>query len=80
MEAHRNLEAVNYKVDYILTHTCSNEINKELNYFKPDYVSNFLSVIQKKVQYKHWYFGHFHKDKSMDDKHTCLYKQIKKLT
>lgn len=43
------------------------------NYFQ----TNYYAVIVK--LYKHWYFGHFHIDEDIDDKHTVLYNSIIKI-
>ena len=82
-----NLEKNLNKVDYILTHTIGDEFLKKnmSQYFKyyPQYsgaINRFLDYIDETVDYKHWYFGHFHKDIKLDNKHTLLYNNIIKLT
>lgn len=80
-----NLEQHNNKVDYIITHTCStdtlNVIGKLYEFMpKPkDNLNDYLSEIEKKVKYKHWYFGHFHEDIKIDDRHTLIYEKIVKI-
>ena len=32
--------------------------------------------IDKVVEYKHWFFGHYHFDREISDKKTCLYQSI----
>ena len=32
--------------------------------------------IDKIVEYKHWYFGHYHFDRRISDKKRCLYDDI----
>ena len=44
--------------------------------FQHDFITNFLFTIDKDLKFKHWYFGHYHIDKEIDDKHTCLYNKI----
>lgn len=79
--ANKNLEKANFKVDYILTHTAPtsivNQIIPEIK--SPDKLTNYLENIKENVNYKHWYFGHFHIDKDIDDKHTVVYDNIVKL-
>lgn len=63
--AKSNLEKVNYKVDYVFTHTgpssIINDFIKEEDLEKlNDPVSSFLDKIYKKLDFKHWYFGHCH--------------------
>jgi predicted phosphodiesterase len=77
-----NLEKNNCKVDYILSHTCSSNTLKDISKifeFQPkpeDVVNKYLQEIEDKVKYKHWYFGHFHEDIEIDEKHTLAYNKI----
>ena len=65
------------KVDYILTHTCTSDIVPKLvNNVASDPTNQILDVLNEKINYKHWYFGHWHIDKNIDKKHTCLYNKI----
>ena len=80
-EGRRNLEKVNYKVDYIITHCCSSGIQSVLDQgpgriYEDDILTDYLQELEDKLEYKHWYFGHYHNDMSIDDKHTLLYYAI----
>lgn len=79
-EGIRNLESMEYKVDYIITHCASNEMQRILKksryLYGEDDLTDYLQMIEEKVQYKHWYFGHYHDDIGVDEKHTLLYTQI----
>lgn len=84
-EAFSNLERYNYKVDYIITHSC----DEAALYYPPlstcgsklyAYKDNqMLSNFEDRVTYKHWYFGHYHLDGKLNDKKTVLYQEIIKL-
>lgn len=80
-----NLEKHNNKVDYILTHTCSSSVLKDITKiygFQPkpeDGVNEYLEIIEGKVDFKHWYFGHFHEDIEIDAKHTLVFEKIIKI-
>jgi predicted phosphodiesterase len=71
----------NNKVDYILTHTCSNITFKKLNYkidlnYKikgEEVLRKYLDWIEENVEFKEWHFGHFHDDLIIDDKHFLHY-------
>lgn len=68
------LEEVNWKVDYVLTHTApSGVIGKIAPYIGKDILNDYLEVIDEQLTYKHWYFGHYHVEKDLDDKHTLFY-------
>ena len=64
-----NIEKCNYEVDYVLTHTCPEYIQNELirlnqiyNLKFNDPTCKYLEVIREKLNFKQWYFGHFHLD------------------
>ncbi len=80
-----NLKKYNNKVDYIITHSCG---QRALMYPKlriyagvkiacPE--SHLLSNFEDTVEFKHWYFGHFHIDAQLSDKYTVLMHKIVKL-
>lgn len=76
-----NLKKVGYKVDYILTHSPSGNINRFLNIdsnaFGP--VFDYFDTLSEKVEYKKWYFGFYHKDKFISRKAQAVYTDIYKL-
>lgn len=84
-EAIRNLNKVNNKVDYIITHCIGSNWYKrlecELGIYRMeiDAMSDWLAEIQERVKYKKWYFGHYHKDIELDEKHIMLYFNIKEI-
>ncbi|MBN3418589.1 metallophosphoesterase family protein [Clostridium botulinum] len=77
-----NLEKHNNEVDYILTHTCFNSVLKDITEifgFQPkpeENLNKYLEIIEEKVDFKHWYFGHFHEDIEIDEKHTMIFEKI----
>ena len=80
MEAEKNLNINNWQVDYILTHTCPKFLVN--NMFKVEYIkdptSEFLEDIYTDIEFKKWYFGHWHIDKEYG-KFYSLYNNIIKL-
>lgn len=73
-----NLKKNNYEVDYIITHTCSINGLLMVNGLPIiDQLVKYFNFINKQVSFKHWYFGHFHKDiTSQKLKMTCIYNNI----
>lgn len=77
-----NLTAVDFKTDYILTHTAPLDTlhflatpfghghNPELT------LNSFLEWVRENVSYKHWYFGHFHVEKTLWRNQMALYDGI----
>lgn len=80
-EAIANLEKHNWSVNLIVTHCAADSIQKQLAYwYEKDKLTNFLQVVVKeRVDYKHWYFGHYHDDIDIDDKHHCIYQEVKEV-
>lgn len=81
-EAIANLAAHGNSVDYIITHSCG---ERALMYpplrthsFQPGrYPENqMLAYFEDIVNFRHWYFGHFHMDARLSDKFTVLYRDI----
>ena len=74
-----NLEKVHFKVDYVITHcTDSKTVSKAFG-FRKDICTEQLKFIDQQVDYKHWFFGHYHFDKVISPKKTCLYQNIVEL-
>ncbi len=83
-EGMRNLEKVNYKVDYVISHCCSTRIQDILDpapykLFAPDVLTEYFEQLEEKLEFTDWYFGHYHMDQRIDDKHILLYKTVVKL-
>lgn len=78
-EAIRSLKESHNTVDYILTHTAPREMIQRLGFY-PDprdmELTGFLEWIMYQVTYKQWFFGHFHEDKTLDEKHHALYYDV----
>lgn len=81
--AMKNLEDNDMSVDYIITHCCSkSRLKKTLSCtVKYDELNDWFTSLEKNkaLKYKHWYYGHYHIDKKVDKKHTCLYNEIVKI-
>lgn len=80
-EAIQNLEANDWKVDLVVTHCTSDALQYQMAYwYEHDKLTNFLfSIVQRQLEYKMWCFGHYHKDMRLDDKHYCLYQDVKQI-
>lgn len=79
-EALDNLEKHRWQVDYVITHTTSLNKMESLGYRKENNPLNrFFDMLETDLCYRHWYFGHFHRDKDMDEKHTLLHNRIQRI-
>ena len=86
-EARANLDAVDWSVDYVITHECPRSRRPYAMYdwyreeFDPaDELSVFLDEVDQRIDHqrlKRWYSGHYHSDRTLgDDQHVLLYRQI----
>lgn len=78
-----NLEKHNMEVDYVLTHCCGSSLIPILLPFggDTDTLTNYFDHLEFNfgLKFKHWYFGHYHRDRQIDGKYTCLYNLVEKL-
>lgn len=73
-----NLERVNYKVDYIISHCCPTSIQAVIGAgrFKKDYLTDYFQKIMEKCEFKRWFFGHYHDYRNVNSTFTLLYNDI----
>ncbi len=72
-----NLKAHENKVDYILTHKYSPKEQRPKGEYTPLSLYGLMDYIDENVDFTHWYAGHWHIDKAVDEKHTYVYSLIK---
>lgn len=72
-----NLDKINREVDFIITHCAPDSIIYLIaDWYKKDKLTNFLEIVKQTTKYKKWFFGHYHIDRIIEDKHYCLYDSI----
>ncbi len=82
MQGLENLKSYQNKVDYIITHTAPysivTEYSEQLGRRNTSRYSlvDYFDEIKKTVQFKRWYFGHFHKDIKLNDQFTIIYNKV----
>ena len=77
-EGIQNLEKVDWKVDYVLTHCASASTTTMISpgLVEQDVLTRYLQDIKDKLTYRNWFFGHHHMDKVFFAGEYCLYEQI----
>lgn len=86
-ESRGNLEQAGYEVDYVITHCASNRMQELVKRYDPrderdktfyghDVLTDYFEELEEKLSFRKWYFGHYHYDRELDEKHTLLYEQI----
>ena len=72
------LEDEKYKVDFIFSHECPvSDKTMIVGDGSPDALSSYLEEVKKKVDYKKWFFGHYHENMMIPGgKDILLYEQF----
>lgn len=80
------LKHIHSHIDYVLTHTVPLKYvptERLLNAFDQKKVDQsteiFLDKLESNLDYTHWYAGHFHCDKKVNDKFDILYHSIERV-
>ena len=78
-QAWKNLQDHGWRGDYILTHAAPEET---MCIFHPvhreeERLNLFLEWIREKVDYRHWWFGHLHRDEDLWRHQTALYMDVR---
>ena len=73
-----NLNKVNYKVDYVITHCAPLSILKQLRCirFEDNSLTRLFDSVLERLSFKRWYCGHYHQDVDVNKKFTMLYNRI----
>ncbi len=83
MEGIDNLTRYGMNVDYVITHCCGKSLFPLLFGYNldSDTLTSYFDHLEfdYKLQFKHWYFGHYHKDRTIDNRYTCLYRAIERI-
>lgn len=69
----RNLERYGNRVDYVLSHKYKDHSAEEIT---PLTLEALTMHIDQKIDFDHWYCGHWHKDFSIDDRHSGVFTQL----
>lgn len=72
-----NLDAVDWEVDYVITHCAPKSVQKLISeWYENDPVVSFLERVCSDLKFKRWYFGHYHIDKKIDDQFIVLFNKV----
>ncbi|MFD1888564.1 metallophosphoesterase family protein [Paenibacillus wenxiniae] len=77
----QQLEKYNWDVDVVITHTCSREslawITQHYNTnVEPDVMHDYFQTIQDQLNYRQWWFGHFHQDVELPNRQRLIYYDL----
>lgn len=63
-------------VDAVVTHDVPADTRISMGFYGEDPVSAFLYELKERIQYRHWYAGHYHEDVTLPDGTRMLYNDI----
>lgn len=77
-EGRANLAAHDNQVDFIVTHCCatSTQMLIDVQKLKPDIETDYLGEIKQTIQFKKWFFGHYHDNRNVSKKEILIYEQF----
>lgn len=85
--AEERLETVGWQVDYVVSHCCATRMLDAAlartpypdGRDKPDALNEWFDMLEDRLTYRRWYFGHYHADAELDERHRLLYRDIAEL-
>lgn len=73
----RTLDAAGWQVDYVLTHCAPTGVQRQLfPHYAPDELTDFLDMVDARLSFRKWYFGHYHIDAAPDCRHRALFQDV----
>lgn len=71
------LDSAGWSVDYVLTHCAPRSIQTMIAaWYKNDPLTSFLERVRIDLQFKRWYFGHYHIDRQFNEQFVALYNKV----
>ena len=72
----KNLSEHNWKVNYVVTHCAPTSIATLAGFQDKNQLTQYFEQINEKLDFRKWFFGHYHENRQILDKHVMLYEQI----
>ena len=54
-------------------------IQREIATYEENILTDFFEELISKTKYKKWFFGHYHEDRVIDDRHVAVFDKVIKL-
>lgn len=72
-----SLDKAGWSVDYVITHCAPRSVQKLIaDWYENDPMVSFLERIYADLNFKKWYFGHYHIDKQFNEQFVALYNKV----
>lgn len=75
----KNLEKVNFNVDFVITHCLPFSISSKL--YPDDDIATlyFDSLLGQGLKFKEWHCGHYHRTAKLEDKYYIHFNDIRRI-
>lgn len=71
------LETNDWTVDYVLTHCAPRSVQSMIaDWYENDPLVSFLERVRADLNFKKWYFGHYHIDRQLNEQFVALYNKV----
>lgn len=71
-----NLSAYKWKVDYVISHCAPSSIATLVGFPDRDQLTQYLEQINERLDFRRWFFGHYHANRQILSDYIMLYEQI----
>lgn len=72
-----SLDKAGWSVDYVITHCAPRSVQKLIaDWYENDPMVSFLERVYADLNFKKWYFGHYHIDKQLNKQFVALYNKV----
>lgn len=76
----KNLESVDWKVDYVITHCAPFSISSRMYPDDSDKLTLYFDeLIKRGLLFRGWWFGHYHQRKDFDYKYHMIFNEIERI-
>lgn len=70
------LEQHDWKTDFVITHCAPSSTQALLGFHDNNVLTRYLEEIRQRLNYKRWFFGHYHDNRQVNAQDILLYEQI----
>lgn len=72
-----SLDTNGWNVDYVISHCAPRSVQLMLaSWYGNDELTGFLERVRQDLQFKRWFFGHYHTDTQLNEQFIALYDRI----
>jgi len=72
-----NLDRIGWVVDYVLTHCGASSVQQMIDGpYEENELTDFFERLKNTLSYEQWFFGHYHVDRRMDERHVAVFDRI----